>query len=242
MAINVSNVKPVSTSTSLQAWAIHTVVLESFSYNFNEKNKSGTDSHVYDFKFSNDNGSYTARFFCPVGSEEMKKGGVRQIMEGNDYASPSEEEQFVHNIRHIVSAFGDNMVERVDKYYAKHDPTASKLEFEAFGNGLIKLLGECNAEKPELELKLIGNKDNYARTPGILGIKKDGTIFIKDNYVAKKENSKLAFTAKQMEAKAKIEAGIGGRKTDMRKLDDDDNVGAGTTAGAKQMDFDVDEI
>lgn len=240
MAINVTNVKPVSTSISLQAWNIHTVVLESFSFNFNEKNKNGEENHVYDFKFSNDNGSFTARLFCPVGAEETKKGCARQIMEGNDYESPSEEEQFVHNIRHIISAFGDDAVERFDKYYVKHDPTLSKTEFETLGNGIIKLLGEYNADKPEMELKLIGNKDGYPRIPGILGIKKDGgTIFIKDNYIAKKENSKLAFTPKQIEAKAKMEAGVNSRKTDMRSFDDD---GVESTAGAKQMNFDVEDI
>lgn len=240
MAINVANVKPVSSSIALQAWAIHTVVLESFSYNFEEKNKDGSESHVYDFKFSNDNGSFTARLFCPVGKEECKEGTVRPVGEETGYPSPSKEEQFVHNMRHIISAFGDDAVDRVDRYYSKHDPIVSKSEFETFAMGISKIVNEYNSEKPEFELKLIGNKDGYARIPNILGIKKDGDIFIKDNYIARKENSKLAFTAKQLEAKKKIEAGIDNRKTDMSKLDAD--AGMEGTQGASKMDFDVDEI
>lgn len=256
MALNVENTNLTNNFHGLRAWDIHEVVLEEIKSEhgtFNDADKS--PSHSISFKFSNDNGDYTVRLFCPVGKDECKEGCARKLRKTNsgEYESPSREETFVYNILHICSILSEENQKRVKAFYSKVDPTLSVAAFDKFCSGIAKILNENIVDKKvELELKLVGNDKGYAITPFILGISKktdesgNRPCYINNNYIARKGSDVvLSFSDYEMNTQKRYKAESAAKQSKVSDFDFDDGDDANEfdqPEGKSLDDFNMEDI
>lgn len=242
MAINISNVNSTSNFSFLAPWTVHKVFLTEVSHE-SKNDKNGNPYHALKFTFSNDTGDFSQAFFCPVGADEMKEGSKRTMSKENNYEQPSKEEQFVLQVLHVIAAAGEQTEARFRKFYGSNDPTVNLSAFDKFCAAVAKLANEAFiAPKLELQLKLNGNKEGYATIPFCVGIKKNGEPFISKPFLAPASAKPMTFTAKEMAAKAKIEAeassSAGASRVSNDILSDDER-----NAVRKDLDdFDVNDI
>lgn len=245
MALNISNATGSgSTFTALAPWAIHTVKFTNVESE-HIKGKDGNDYHVLKITFANDEGEFTSSLFCPVGKEEMKEGGKRIRREGADFDQPSKEENFIYTIMHVLSAAGEEVVNRFKVYYTKgNDPTISKDMFDKFCLAVKKLINTEYIEPgKEVQLKLYGNANGYATLPNCVSISsKNNDPYISRVFIfpAGEGIRPLMFTAKEMANKAKMEARAAsnnaGAAMGATKIEDDDDFSASKDSLRNSLD------
>lgn len=240
MAVNIDKVSATSSSSRLEAWMIHKVVLTNIEVE-NDKDKNGNPYHIVKFTYGNDNGDYPLATFCPVGSAEMKEGGTRKKSD-KGYDMPSKEESFILTILHLFSAGGEATVDRFKKYYAKVDPTKDAETFNKFCSGISKLAHEVFIDpKKELWLKLVGNKEGYPTHPNCVSISRDGTAYISKTIVAAATDKMPSFTARELKMKEEYEANV---SSGASKVDNDDDLEEAERNAKKNdlNDLNVDDI
>lgn len=239
--ITLGNTTGTATSTGLEPWSIHKVKLLSCEHEIGEKEENNEKKKYYalDFVYGNETGDFRVRLFCPVGDAD---GCKRKMDSSNNFETASKEEDFIYGVVHNLSV-GDedpekgSPIKRFETIYPRIDPTKNEESFKSFCEK-VELLAKKTIIAPEVELslKLIGGKTGYARVQSILGIKKDGNCYIRNNYILREDSKiKHAYTAKELATKAKYEQNIASGAAGASSVGGNDDL-EGSTIGAKPID------
>lgn len=241
MAIDITGINMNPGGNHLAAWEIHKVKL----VNVTHENTNGKDGKVYHtmiFTYENKDGlSFSHMLFCPFKAEDPE-GCTRQIRPENQYADPSKEEVFITTIALAVNQIlGDSWKNRFNAFYpSKADPVKGQEQFNKFCTAVEKMFKENAIDKGlELQLKLIGDKNNYARVPSLIGIKKDGGLFYRSVFVARADDKELTFTNDEMKYRDKLKAnGPSSKSAGPSKVSDDIDMDIDTVAASSGMSED----
>ena len=135
------------------------------------ENKTNPDMKytVLDIEFSNEAGAiYKERIFEPNAQSMSRQKNSR----GNDMPSSWEVSSFV--IGHILSTFAPNNLEKLRKQAPKNFAEYAKLVCDALKSSIGKV---------STNLKLIVNKDKWARLPYCVNVNKAGEAYLSASFL-----------------------------------------------------------
>lgn len=206
-------------STILEGNKIHTVKFKGAEATTLEA-KSGESYKVVQFKFENEDGSFTDTIFEPSAEDGTRKpnqfGGE----------NPSNNEQMIAKIRHYIAALNPALSTQLDNN-TKQLSAKTWDDFRA-----IMVAAVAKGVDNEVQIKLLKNKNQMATFPGFpLSISQKGATYMTTNFIA--NNGKLAFNEKERKA---IDTVATAKATDMGT-----KTTASTSAGS-DLDFDINDL
>lgn len=191
----------MSLSKTLEKNKIHNVLLKNVEAK-DIKKDDGTVFKVVEFTFFNEDGSYSHTEW------ELREGDFERKSNGFGGENPSDEENFQSRIKHILTAINPSEIEAIDK-------GEKKVDFETWDEMRNWIVETCSSADPKqvYQLKLLEYGDKPAIPKYVLGLRKDGSTFMRTNFISSK--GKLLFTDREQEkidqsSSAPTDLGLGG--------------------------------
>lgn len=226
-AFNFGGIKETSAvgvSKSLKPWGIYEVKFDGLELN-DIKGKKDPEAVYKTIKmsFSNDEGVFVNNLFIPATEQDAERP-VYKNKDNHEYEAPSRFEDFKWTLLQLAQVVNP-------EGYKKLQEQSSKIKGM---DDFIKLIMMCaNAKKGvTTHLKLTGRTTEdgktYARIPRIVGVNKEGELFVSDKFVG----DNLEFTLYEAD---KAKAYHSAKPTDMETADTEG--GHGSEEDLNEIDF-----
>lgn len=176
-----SNESSVSTSknTRLKPFEIHHVKFDGAEIK-EGTSKAGNAFKILVINYSNDEGVAELSIFWPNPETDGVRG-KRTAMDGHEYETPSRWEQTKTVITQTLEVL-------YPEGYKKMQELSSKFRtFDDMAKIFVQLVNKKKGEEVDIKLNGYVNKQGYMTLtfPNIVGINKQGEMFVSDNYIGK---------------------------------------------------------
>lgn len=227
--------KAVSTSKSLKPYSINKVKFDGCTIEEIKGTKDPTAVYkTLNIHFKGEMGQYDEKIFFP--NEKSAERNTFKNDKGHEYQRPSQWE----NTQTIIAQLGTVLN---PEGFKKMQEISSKFKsFDDVCKVFIKITDPAKGD--EVFLKLGGRKNKqgivYASLPNIVGLNKQGELFVSDNFISKKEEM-LSFTPYELTQKNAL---LSAKPTNMEQIDEETpiSVGAEETATSEGDDIDFDKL
>lgn len=226
---NLSNAPTAqSPSTRLKSNAIHDVKFDGIFSETVSGKETGQEYNVLKLKFSSEDGkTFEDMIFEPKAGDEVRQDN------NFGYQNPSNVEEMMFKLRHLITAVHPKLNEQLAKKEIAVNSWAELVKF------MVTNLEKAKGAKTQI--KLLANKDGYAIFPRYtLGINKEGHSYPRTNYIG----AALTFTASELK---KINESATARpssmpETELLTNDEGDGEGNGMVDLDLEIDIDVNDI
>lgn len=172
MSFNLSGVSG-SAIQRLRPWGIYEVTFKGIEP-IKGKSKEGKDWQAIKLKFASDQGIFEPMLFCPGEGGDVRPSGKTGDRE---WTMPSPLESFMYGIAHVGEKLGK------EDMWKKMQGVAYTLpeDFDKIVKNLTQVIsGSVNKTT---SIKLVGDSRGYAAIPQYVGLSKDGSAFISNNWL-----------------------------------------------------------
>jgi hypothetical protein len=222
-----SNESSVSTSknTRLKPFEIHNVKFDGAEIK-EGTSKAGNAFKLLIIKYSNDEGSAELSMFWPNPETDGERG-KRTAADGHEYETPSRWDQTKTVITQTLEVLNPDG-------YKKMQELSSKFKtFDDMAKTFVTLVNKKQGEEVDVKFNGYINKQGYMTLtfPNIVGINKQGELFVSDNYIG---HGNLGLSAWELKKGAELNA------TKPTPMDDSDMLDVKTEdkSDVEELNFD----
>lgn len=216
----------VGVAKTLKPWGIYDVVFNGVE--LNEVKGKKDPNAVYKtvkMNFSGEDGSFNPDLFIPSTEQDAERPEYKN-KDGHKYEAPSRFENFKWTLLQLAQVVNPEGYKKLQEISNKID------SMDTFIKYVMKVINDKKGVSTQL--KLTGRKSEdgktYAQLPRIVGISKEGELFISDKFVG----DKLEFTLYEAD---KAKAYHSAKPTDMSTMEDAAESADSSNADLNDIDF-----